>query len=150
MSFFDYIDIDNKKGKIFWGGWKQSMDHSLIKKNKINVVFNISINIPNYFKNEKIQYYRIPINDSETEKNKKTMKKIIDNLTLKINELLIKGHNIFIYSTVLGNNQAVPYILEKYMEKYSNFNKNTNNKLYFINPSTFNYGENNFYREPFN
>lgn len=128
------------KGKLFWGDYESSIDRDLMKRNKIGFVFNLTDNMPNYFKDE-IIYYRIPLSNKGTSHDFDIMQKHLSTILQIMHSLLSKGKNVLVHS--LLSDQRSPYVINKYFLTYHKEDKLDEMKL--IKPSIFDYGKRKIY-----
>lgn len=59
-----YHQYNNIMKNIYIGNYKSAQNKTFFKKHNIKAVLNCTENIPNYFCNLKIEYMRIPVDDS--------------------------------------------------------------------------------------
>ena len=117
---------------IFLGDRNDANDIKFITKNNINIIFNITKDIPNYF-SSKIQYYNFKIEDSIEE----NIYNIFEEITNLINNINSKS-NILIHCREGKSRSAtcvIAYLIKyKNISLYDAFNL-TKNKRNIIQPN---------------
>lgn len=104
--------------KLILGSKEDACNKKFIEENNINIIFNISNDIKNYFP-DKAKYLNIKIEDSISE----NLLKIFDTYTDIINNELKMGNIVFIHCS-RGKSRSASFIIA-YLIKYNNMDLDT-------------------------
>ena len=137
LNTFLYSSYDKISNYLYLGNYRAANDYEFIKNNDIKLVINCSkdLKIPDFYNDLNIEYYRIPINDSNTFEDNKILNDNLDHVINLIDKYRLDKKNVFVHCYA-GMQRSAAVILCYIMFKLKNdynatdtFNKDKYKKL---------------------
>ena len=99
MTNADLIIKESENSGALWlGNYKASIDANFLIDNNISVIINCTKDIPYAFDCNLIEYFRIPVNDSQSEEDMVTMERYFSIvLPFIFNKLITEHKNVLVH-----------------------------------------------------
>ena len=115
LNNFLYSSYNKISDYLYLGNYNAAIDYDFIKNNDIKLVINCSkdLKIPDFYNTLNVEYYRIPINDSNTIDDNKILNDNLDYVINLIDKYRLDKKNVFVHS--YAGMQRSPAVILVYM-----------------------------------
>lgn len=125
LQNFLYSSYDKISNYLYLGNYNAAQDEQFIKNNDIKLVINASkdLKIPEFYNKLGVEYYRIPINDSNTHNDNKILNDNLDYVINLIDKYRLDKKNVFVHCYAGMQRSAaivLSYIIFKLKQDYNN------------------------------
>jgi len=125
LGNFLYCSYDKISDYLYLGNYNAAQDEKFIKEKDIKLVINASkdLKIPEFYNRLGVEYYRIPINDSNTINDNKILNDNMDYVMNLIDKYRLDKKNVFVHCYAGMQRSAaiiLSYMIFKLKQDYNN------------------------------
>jgi protein-tyrosine phosphatase len=132
LQNFLYSSYHKINNYLYLGNYNAAQDENFIREKDIKLVINVSkdLQIPEFYNKLGVEYYRIPINDSNTYNDNKILNDNLDYVINLIDKYRNEKKNVFVHCYAGMQRSAaiiLSYIIYRLIQDY---NKSNNKEKY--------------------